>query len=470
MKKFFSSILLCFAVMVGAQTLQYPTDTINGEIVYRYTVERSIGLYRISKMFDVSQEDLIRYNPQLKERGVQFEEVLLIPAKIEVAFPMTEDTPVVSTPSFEYEPKTLPLPVGEVPIMPVPIIDQQTEDTVVAVAERDTVVETKQTIKIALLLPLQVDLSSRQPAQDRFFDFYQGVLLAAYDMQSEEQQLEIDVYDIGKSNIKLENLIESGKLDEVDGIVGPAFPPQVSLIAKFAGQKKIPVLVPFTDNVVEISTNPYLLRFNVSAELEASAMMNYLEERRGNINCVLMEAADSDIPLSVKHMRDSIVAHQFDYTTSSVHKILTDSLAFALKDGVENVLVFNTEKASNLQVLMPRVMQAAEGKRISLLAHYSWQKDKIRLPLLFTTEFATAMGDRTDHYEQIYNLYFGNPLASNLPRYDLLGYDLARFFVQWLNDKQPQYEGLQSVMNFEKIEDGGYINTSVQVMRQETNY
>ena len=36
--------------------LPYPLDTVDGQVYYRYTVERSIGLYRISKNFGVSQE------------------------------------------------------------------------------------------------------------------------------------------------------------------------------------------------------------------------------------------------------------------------------------------------------------------------------------------------------------------------------------------------------------------------------
>ncbi len=49
--------------------LDYPTDTIEGVIVYRYPVERSIGIFRVSKNFGVTQSTVIEWNPFLKDRG-----------------------------------------------------------------------------------------------------------------------------------------------------------------------------------------------------------------------------------------------------------------------------------------------------------------------------------------------------------------------------------------------------------------
>ena len=78
-------LLLIFAFMpillLGQQPLAYPLDTIDGKIYYRYTVERSIGLYRLSVNFGVSQEEILRANPIIQEKGLRYDEVILIPAK-----------------------------------------------------------------------------------------------------------------------------------------------------------------------------------------------------------------------------------------------------------------------------------------------------------------------------------------------------------------------------------------------------
>ena len=86
--KAFFILALCSLLAMGAQAqelLNYPLDTINGEEVYKYEVERSIGLYRIGINFNVSQNDIIRLNPQLRERGLHYGELLYIPTGREVS-------------------------------------------------------------------------------------------------------------------------------------------------------------------------------------------------------------------------------------------------------------------------------------------------------------------------------------------------------------------------------------------------
>ncbi len=56
-----------------------PIDTVNGKVVYRYTVKKSEGLYRISKNFGVSQEEIVNYNPILQTRGLREKQVINIP-------------------------------------------------------------------------------------------------------------------------------------------------------------------------------------------------------------------------------------------------------------------------------------------------------------------------------------------------------------------------------------------------------
>ena len=85
--------LIAWNMPAKGQELDYPLDTINGQIYYRYTVERSIGLYRISLNFGVTQEEILKANPHLQNQGLRFEEVILIPAKnLSVDTPATQES------------------------------------------------------------------------------------------------------------------------------------------------------------------------------------------------------------------------------------------------------------------------------------------------------------------------------------------------------------------------------------------
>lgn len=80
MKKKIFLIMALFASLCGiAQTEGLPLDTIDGKVVYVYEVQKSEGIYRISKNFGISQEDLIRYNPKLATEGLKLGQKIYIP-------------------------------------------------------------------------------------------------------------------------------------------------------------------------------------------------------------------------------------------------------------------------------------------------------------------------------------------------------------------------------------------------------
>ncbi|MBR1427079.1 MAG: ABC transporter substrate-binding protein [Paludibacteraceae bacterium] len=444
-----------------------PIDTIDGTPLFRYTVEKSIGLYRISVNFGVTQEDIIRYNPQLRERGLHFDETIYIPvtpAALAAMQPIPDPAPAPAEPAApvlpaQPEQPELPLALPDTPAVPAPL---PLPDTLITLT---TPADSLQPLRLAVLLPLHTAAVERTPVMERFFDFYQGALLAAHDIQATGQPLELFVYDIEKSNLRLEALIEQGKLQHLDAIVGPAYPAQVSLISDYVAEKHIPTLIPFTDEVVMLPDNPYLLQFNAPDKQEALALADYIAELGDSVNVVLVQANEADIPPSIREIRAAIRNRQIPTTTTTIRHILADSLAAALVPERENILVFNTERYSNLHVLMPRIIGAQGDHRLTLLSHYSWLGENIALPQLYTTEFATAQpADLTD-YNRLFDRYFGNDHAGDRPRYDLLGYDMLRFIAAWLRGQE--YNGLQSDIHMEQVApEGGYVNTRIHVLRR----
>ena len=501
MKRVVFLILLFFGVFGGvtaAELLPYPTDTINGELVYRYRVPRSIGLYRVSVTFSVSQETIIKWNPQLRERGLHYDEVILIPSGIkpeEVTQPVNQEVsqpteqevsqPVeqeVTQPVENTEP-VLPVPQDTVPAVQtdtIPAIQTESIPTTpadtISIVQIDTIPatptdsipvvpeDTVKPLKIALLLPLQSETQQRDAGADRFVEFYEGALLALYDMQA-KQKFELFVYDIGKTEEKVRQLVEDSTLRGMDGIIGPAYPAQVNVIAAFALSDSVLTLIPFTNKIKDIPVNPFLMQFNPDVKSEAKALVDYLETRRDSINIVFIDAKEADIPYSVREFRQEARNRDLSVSHISVKDILADSLGKALKDSVENIIVFNSEKFSNLQLLMPHVLNGKSGQQLTMYSQYSWQKEQILLPQIYTSVFATEVPADLTHYEGLFGLFFRHEHKTDLPRFDLLGYDITRQMVAWLEGKE--YYGLQSDIHFERIsETGGFINTRVAIIRK----
>ena len=482
--KYLGRVVFMFALLVYGLTMHaqetWPVDTIDGQAVYKYRVPRSIGLYRVSVTFNVTQEEIIKWNPQLKERGLHYDEIINVPVNDknkqflpeELTKPQPAPEPEVS--SQQSEVSSQPEEISSQPEEPVLAVAPELQDSVIAqdsvvlAAAEDSVALTAAedtvppSIKIALLLPLQV--GQHDAASQRFVDFYEGCLLALHDVQA-NQKFDLYVYDTGKNEDKIQSLIADSSLKQMDAIIGPAYPNQVAALAPIVLEDSILTVVPFTDRVPDIINNPFLMQFNPRPQSQAAAVGTYLESRKDSVNMVFVDGREADIPYFIRELRQQVYNRGISYTRTSIKDILADSLFKALKDSVENILVFNSEKFSNLQVLLPHVIIGKGDRQVTLFSQYSWQKERIILPQIYTSVFATDLPADQTEYDTLYATYFKHEHASELPRFDLLGYDLMRQLVAFLEGKE--YFGLQSDIRFERVNEfGGFINTHVQIVRK----
>lgn len=469
-------VALSSVLSAKGELMPYPTDTVNGQIVYRYRVPRSIGLYRVSVTFGVPQDEIIRLNPQLRERGLHYDEVILVPVKEEDLRSQEAESLAQTTPA-QNQTAEIQSPATETQnqfaTASVQSADSLVADSTALVAVADSLLADSAALdsaashtiwKIALLLPLQAEMKQRDANMDRFLDFYEGCLLALNDLQ-ETGKFELFVYDTGKGDQIIKELIADSVLHGVDAIIGPAYPVQVAPVAQLALMDSIPTLIPFTDKVQGIHQNPYLFQFNPDVKGEAKALASYLEAKKDSVNCVFVDAKEADIPYSIREFRQEIRNREMSNTRISVHDILSDSIGKALKDSMENIVVFNSEKFSNIQFLLSYVLRGKGNKQVTLYSRYSWQKEPIILPQIYTSVFVTPSDSALTHYDDAYAQYFRHEHAGDQPRFDLLGYDVTRQLVAFLQGTT--YEGLQSKIRFEPVaEGGGYVNQQVEVFRK----
>ncbi len=484
------TITLLFALMLSAsaalaqQPLPYPTDTIDGQVFYKYTPEKSIGLYRISKMFGVSQDDIIRYNPQLEQRGPRLDEILLIPYK---KLEQAEKTERIEEPQTK---DPAPAPVArQDSIRSLPKADEHLKqndisqisifnsiDTVVRTI--DTIVRPAAAIRLAMILPLRADAIERDGGDERFFDFYMGSLLAVKQAVDKGISIEMHTYDIEKGSNKIYQLANDSFIRHADAIIGPAYADQVAAIAPIAKADSTWLLIPFTSNVQDIDNNPYIMQFNPTAEEDAETMARYIAGRENDINIVVVEADKDNIPYSIRTLQNKLKEKNIPLTTVTLRQILADSLFTSLSDSAENILLFNTEKYSNLQILMPHIALANQTYLITLMSQYSWQKENIPIGQIYTSVFADTTSTQNTEYQAMWQRYYTFSPHHTLPRYDLLGYDLTSHIISLLAELQDiaddnykeyllkrTYNGIQSTIRYERAaENGGYINKGIQII------
>ena len=442
-----------FLVPIHAQELlNYPLDTVNGEEVYKYEVEKSIGLYRIGVNFNVAQSEIIRLNPQLRERGLHYAETILIPTGRPVIIeskPQVVETVVTETRVVPESPET-----PENPESPVVV------DTVVTV---DTIIpDTRRVVELALMLPFESQQTKRSGNAERMMEFYQGAILALRDLQNDSTLYRLRVYDTERSERRVKELCDSTELDNVRGVLGLIYPIQIERMAEWCNVHQVPLLLPFSDDI-DLTTHSQVLQFNSTDVQEADSLCQWMLAQDSTAHFVAIEVREADIASPIRILRKQMRANHIAFTGMALRDLMADSCEYALDATKENIIVLHSDRFQNVRMLLPHLAKLKEdGYRIRIVSQYSWQKENIDLPQVYTSIFKNE-GDR-EAYDALWAETFVGKHVSETPRYDLLGYDLMQALVRWVNGERIAMNGLQSDIVWKQVNNQGWQNSCVKVI------
>jgi len=466
MKKLLIIALCSLSVAVIAplhsqELLNYPLDTVNGEEVYKYEVEKSIGLYRIGVNFGVSQNEIIRLNPQLRERGLHYGETLLIPtgrpviieSKPKVIETLVKETRVVV-------PKEEMHPVVETPVP----VQPKVQDTVVVVDSVVASAPSRQVVELALMLPFESQQTKRSGNAERMMEFYQGALLALHDLQNDSTLYRLRVYDTERSELRVKALCDSTELDSVRGVLGLVYPMQIERMAEWCDVHQVPLLLPFSDDI-NLTKRPHIYQFNAPNADKAKALTDWMKAQDSTAHFVAVEVRDADMSPSVRVLRKRMWAEGIEFAGLPMHDLMVDSCAYALDRTRENVLILHSDRYQQVRMLIPHILKLQQaGYSIRLVSQYSWQKEGIGLKQVYTSMFKSDIP--REAYDALWEQTYAGGHVSEAPRYDLLGYDLMNELVRLVTD-QPSLPFLQSPIIWESTgEQDGWQNTQIQVVEK----
>ena len=454
-----------FSIATAQELLNYPLATVNGAEVYRYDVEKSIGLYRIGVNFHVSQSEIVRLNPQIDEHGVRYGDTLLIPTgrKIvkvkgerlkEKGEPQIKETQatVVKT---EVKEMTAKEPVQkeffvreDLPVVPV------IEEAASPAEDSGKVVE------IALMLPFESKQTKRSTNADRLLEFYQGALLAMYRLQNDSVRYRLRVFDTERSERRVNALCEAHELDHVQAILGLVYPIQIERMAQWCEEHNVPLMLPFSDDI-NLANRPNVLQFNSTDEQEADSLCAWIKSH--DAHCVAIDVREADLAGSVRTLRQRMQKQEISCTTLPLRDLINDSAAYTMDTAKENLIILHSDKYQHVRILLPHLQKLQEeGYSVRIVSQYSWQKEDIHLPQVYLSMFDDPM--QREEYDALWNTYFNATHVSEVPRYDLLGYDLMQALIAWLNG-QKEIEGLQSDIRWIQTgEKSGWQNSTVKIV------
>jgi LysM repeat protein len=340
------------------ETVEQPRD--DAKYIY-HTVAKGETLYKITKQYDITIDDLIAENPSLESRPLAIDETIRIPRK----------QPIV--PQKEDNNETFAETAGN-------NAQDNINNNEFEAENPDTLPYTdKKDFTIALLMSFEIsanikDLANQEKRNvpqrirtvtERAVDFYSGCLVALEQFKHEDFHITFKAYDIGKDNTILTTMVEEGKLANVDMIIGPAYKSQVDYLNSL--NLGIPMLLPFVNDENILKSNPNNIMLNPSKQDIRNEVAKYAAQI-GNCNTLIIKGtSDESKSVSAKYaeaMRNAGVENsELVFNGSSI-----EAIGSALQKGKENLIIITFENEMAITRVLTQVFKLCNDYKITLIA------------------------------------------------------------------------------------------------------
>ncbi len=278
-----------------------------------HTVMPKETLYGLSKMYNVSIEDILKYNEDVREMGLKERSTIRIPRFGVSSSEVTVATQIPIEPTFENR--------------EFEVFDTESLD---------------RAINISLLMPI---LGESDPREEGFKDIYRGLLLAVDSLKRCGISTKVELFGVGRGNDMVYSLVNEGKLNNSDIIIGPVFESQMQLVAPFALTANIPIVSPLLSMDIDNGT---LIEISPEQSLKYDKADGFFDDKR-----IIYYKSDNDDQEFLSQLAK--IGAQPD-TTLLYDKFMTpDSMATILERGVENVFIVSAKDNLNIELLMSKM-------------------------------------------------------------------------------------------------------------------
>ena len=147
------------------------------------------------------------------------------------------------------------------------------------------------------------DVSYKRPGSTNYLDFLSGSLLALDSLKSLGISVNLKVFDTQREPSRVRSIIESGKLNDADIIIGPVLLSNAEIISEFSVRKKTPLVIPFLSSENLINNNPYLFQLSTSTPGELNCIAEYIAKYNDY-------ASQLSIPMTIMSLNWQIILSQ----------------------------------------------------------------------------------------------------------------------------------------------------------------
>lgn len=425
-----------------------------------HKVERKETIYSISRHYGITEEELIAANPELRTEKLKKGKFICIP----------------------YPKKSKAETQKEI----IPTDEQIFNETK---SSRRSI----STIKAAVLLPFMADGTGSRDEQTRMVEYYEGFLMAVDSLKTRGVSIELFTYDTGGTVATVKSVLAKNELNQMDIIFGPGHADQIKLVAEYAKENNIRMVIPFTSKGNEVFNNPAIYQINTPQSYLYSEVYEHFIRKFRTHNVIFLDAMDGNNDKSefIKGLKKELRNKQMGYSTLQGDAIVMDSLNKVIKPYLENIFIPTSATNVALMKILPQLVVTLRNNpeyRMQLFGYPEWQtytNDHLasfyELDTYFYSSFYTNnLFPEAIEFTRAYRRWYSKDMLNSFPKYGMLGFDTGYFFLKGLSHYGSNLEEnvekisvvpIQTGFKFERVNNwGGFINRKVFFVHFSKNY
>ncbi len=440
-----------------------------------HIVKRKENIYRISRMYGITEMELINANPELRERKLKRGETICIP------YPQSEKGHVVTDSNTS---------ITEKQDLTQPVIPSDES----LFAESKGKAENIEQIKAAIILPFMLEGDSLNNDRAKMVEFYEGFLLALDSLKKDGVSIDLHVYDSGNGKESIKNILNLPEMRQMNIIFGPVHEKHIAEAAAFADTTGIRVVIPFDRNVDEVFTNPYLYQVNTPQSYFYSEVYDHFFLQFPHPNVIFFDSPEEEDDGIIAGLKQELDNRHAPYTVLPADTATNkDTIRARLSLAHQNILMMNSEKSGSLNNMMPvfqlLVRDTATTKYdVHLFGYPQYQvytnnhlASFYEIDTYFYSSFYTnnLLPQAVDYHKK-YRRTYSKEIVNRYPKYAILGFDIGYYFLKALHLygtdmenrlNEMKYSPIQTGFKFERVNNwGGFINRKAFFIHFSNDY
>lgn len=412
-----------------------------------YEVKPKETLYSLSKMFDMSQEELLVLNPELKN-GVEIGMLLKVPAGS--ASSVVQENKVYA----DLTPKINGVRKKMVMLLPFNV----------ARVEGDSVNSVVEQLKKDKFLNMTLD-------------FYAGALMAIDSAKTLGLPIDVQIIDSEekKYGSDIAAVVKANNLQTADAVVGPFYQNNAETTARLLAANNVPVISPLSKDAGNSIANLYQ-SVPVNDVLK-TAMFDYMRSKKGNIVAVVDRKKESVIQYLKLNQPDARLV-----PLTERGSVAAETLRGMLVAGRMNYVVMETANTMMIKATIASMLSAMADYQVQLVileANETLDTDEISFSNLVKLKlmYPSVTRDNNSPEGVVFENKFRKINSIAPSDYAVRGFDVTFDTMMRLMQNKPFEETVSAVateqfenkFEYYKKDNAGYINKGVYIMYYDTD-